>query len=123
MERVDYTHKDCCLNCQAFCWWDDMWVCTMQMKIHQYGIGNVDRGYVSNPWMTHDIDITMKTPKTCEDYMHEVSNEWQSKENTSSYIIEEYKKMKELEKLEIDLENHVKDKWGVYEMIKKVRGW
>jgi hypothetical protein len=95
----------------------------MQMKIHQYGIGNVDRGYVSNPWMTHDIDITMKTPKTCEDYMHEVSNEWQTKENTSSYIIEEYKKMKELEKLEIDLENHVKDKWGVYEMIKKVRGW
>ena len=92
----DFTNKDCCLNCQGFCFWDGDYCCSLQMKIHQYGLGN---GF---HYMTRDIDNTMKGPDTdrpCEDYVRCLY---------SDDIIEEYKKFKEWDRLCDQLEKHVK---------------
>ena len=37
-EFKDYTNKDCCINCEGFCFWDSDYCCFPQMKIHQYNI-------------------------------------------------------------------------------------
>ena len=109
----DFTKKDCCINCEAFCWWDGDYCCTMKMKIHQYGYGNENGGYFANPYMNRDIDNTMQLGKNCEDY-----RKW----GTYMYVpncpnehLEEYKRFKEWDKLCYQLEQHVSDPSDVYE--------
>ena len=92
----DFTNKDCCLNCYNFEWWDGDYCCVPHLKIHQYGFD-----IHHYPYMNEDIDNTMQTPETCEDYLT-LNNDW------SDWIIEEYKKYKELQKLCKNLENFVK---------------
>ena len=42
--------------------WDGDYVCTMQMKIHQYG-------YPNGIWFDEDFEKTLKTKDECDDYM------------------------------------------------------
>ena len=92
---IDYTNKDCCLNCCNFSFWDGDYCCVSHMQIHQYGF---DIHYY--PYMNEDIDNTMETPETCKDY---------SKFNNdiSEMMYDEYKKYKELQKLCVQLESFV----------------
>lgn len=96
----DFTNKKCCLNCEGFCWWDGDYCCTKKMKIHQFGYGNSNGGYFGTTYMNKDIDNTMETPETCEDYVYSSKNDY--------FIKEEYKKFKEWDKLCKQLEYHVK---------------
>ena len=93
MKIKNYTNKDCCLNCCNFSFWDGDYCCVSHMQIHQYGFD-----IHHYPYMNEDIDNTMETPETCEDYS-KCENDW---------IIEEYKKYKELQKLCKKLESFVK---------------
>ena len=101
----DYTNKDCCLNCEGFCWWDGDYCCTKHMEIHQYGYGNKNGGYTSYPFMNEDIDNTMETTETCEDYDKITYNP-----KLNQYI-DQYKKFKEFDKLCKQLYNHVHNKY------------
>lgn len=92
----DFTNKECCITCNGFCWWDGDYCCIKKMKIHQYGI-LYPYGY---PWMNEDIDNTMKTLETCEEYEYDPYN---------YEYIEEYKNFKKWDKLCKQLENHVKE--------------
>lgn len=82
----DFSNKDCCLNCQGFVFWDGDYCCFPNFKIHQYG-------YSNGIWMNEDIDNTMKTPETCEDYEKitypSILNEY----------LAEYKKFKEYQEM------------------------
>ena len=100
----DFTNKKCCLNCDGFCWWNGDYCCTKEMFIHQYG-------YKNGPWFNEDIDNTMETPDTCEDY--EYTHHETYPESNNPYI-KEYKKFKEWDKLCRQLENHVLDASGIY---------
>lgn len=108
----DFTHKKCCLNCDGFCWWDGDYCCTKEMKIHQYGM-LYPYGYW---WMNKDIDNTMQTPETCEDYEYAHHEKYPEYDNP---YIKEYKKFKEWDKLCWQLEQHVSDKSGIYEKLIK----
>lgn len=68
----DFINIDCCLNCKAFAFWDGDYVCTMQMKIHQYGMKN--HSYISQTWMNKDIENTMQTSIECKDYQKDSDN-------------------------------------------------
>ena len=101
----DFTNKKCCLTCDGFCWWDGDYCCTKHMKIHQYGYGNENGGFTAYPYMNEDIDNTMQTPETCEDYDYTHHAGYPESENE---YIKEYKKYKELQKLCKKLESFVK---------------
>ena len=102
---IDYTNKECCLTCDGFCWWDGDYCCTKHMEIHQYGYGNENGGFTAYPYMNEDIDNTMQTPETCEDYDYTHHAGYPESENE---YIKEYKKYKELQKLCKKLESFVK---------------
>lgn len=104
----DYTNTKCCLNCNAFCWWDGDYCCTIKMKIHQYGY-YPKNGYTA--WFNEDIDNTMETPDTCPKYIYDIYNK--------QCYIEEYKKFKEWERLCQQLHDHVTDKSGIYKRLSK----
>ena len=108
MIGVDYSNKKCCLNCDGFCWWDGDYCCTKEMKIHQYGNGSIH--------MTEDIEKTMETPDTCEDYEYTHHEKYPESDNP---YIKEYKKFKEWDKLCRQLENHVLDASRYYEKYTK----
>lgn len=36
----DFTHIDCCINCENFCFWDGDYCCLPNFMIHQYNITN-----------------------------------------------------------------------------------
>lgn len=103
-EFKDFSDKKCCLNCDGFCWWDGDYCCTMEMKIHQYC-------WPHQIWFDRDIDKTMETPETCEDYHYKHHEKYPESENE---YIQEYKKFKEWDKLCYQLEQHVSDSSGVY---------
>lgn len=96
--------KKCCLNCAGFCWWDGDYCCTKEMSIHQYG-------YPNGFWMNEDIDNTMETPETCEEYEYRHHDTYPESENI---YIKEYKKFKEWKNLCKQLENHINDNSGIY---------
>ena len=100
-EFKDFSDKKCCLNCDGFCWWDGDYCCTMEMKIHQYC-------YPHQIWFNRDIDKTMETPETCEDYHYKNHEKYPESENE---YMQEYKKFKEWDKLCYQLEQHVTNKW------------
>lgn len=108
MKIKDYSHKSSCLTCNGFCWWDGDYCCTMKMKIHQYG-------YPNGIWFNRDIDKTMETPETCEDYSYRHHERYPESENE---YIEEYKKFKIWDRLYKQLEDHVSDTSGFYEIYK-----
>jgi hypothetical protein len=60
--------------------WDGDYVCTMQMKIHQYG----------GPWLNEDFELTLKTADACKDWMLDEHSEW-LQEEYKNWL--EYKKM------------------------------
>ena len=115
-EFKDFTNKDCCINCENFCFWDGDYCCFPNFKIHQYNItyypefdSKPNKGYFSDNRMFGDIDNTMVLGKDCEDY-----HKW----GTYMYVpdcpndhLEEYKKFKEWDKLCHQLEQHVTNKW------------
>ncbi len=70
----DYRNKKCCLNCKHFVLWDSDYCCISNMKIHQYGYGRQNGGYFGYTYMNEDIDNTMQTPETCDDYKHTSKN-------------------------------------------------
>lgn len=90
MTNKDYRNKKCCLNCKNFVWWDGDYCCVSDMKIHQYGFGNQNGGYLGTTYMNEDIDNTMQTPETCDDYEHTFKN---------IYINLEYSKFKEYQEM------------------------
>ena len=110
-EFKDFSNKKCCLTCDGFCWWDGDYCCTMEMKIHQYG-------WPHQIWFNGDIDKTMETPETCEDYSYRHHEKYPESENE---YIEEYKKFKIWDKLCWQLEQHVSDPSGIYEKITKLK--
>jgi len=101
IEFKDFSDKKCCLNCDGFCWWDGDYCCTMEMKIHQYC-------WPHQIWFNRDIDKTMETPETCEDYHYKHHEKYPESENE---YMQEYKKFKEWDKLCYQLEQHVTNKW------------
>ena len=108
----DFSHKKCCLNCNGFCWWDGDYCCAKEMKTHQDGI-LYPYGY---QWMNSDIDKTMKTPETREDYKYAHHEKYHESDNQ---YIKEYKKFKEWDKLCKQLEDHVSDPSGIYKKFMK----
>ena len=120
----DFTYKDCCINCENFCFWDGDYCCFPNFKIHQYNITyypeydtKPNKGYFSDNRMFGDIDNTMVLGKDCEDY-----HKW----GTYMYVpdcpndhLEEYKRFKEWDKLCHQLEQHVSDPSGIYKNIIK----
>lgn len=94
--------RKCCLNCQGFAFWDGDYCCVPNMSIHQFGNGDI--------YMNEDIDNTMQTDETCEEY--EYSNKHPEYE-------EEYKKFKEWQKLCKQLEDHISDNSGFYNKLTK----
>lgn len=117
---IDFTNKDCCLNCECFCFWDGDYCCFPHMQIHQYGADqyhefnhNPNKGFFADTRMFGDIDKTMVLGKDCEDY-----KKWGTYMYTdlmSNDFISEYKKFKAWERLCKQLEDHVSDPSGVYE--------
>lgn len=101
MKFKDYTNKDCCLNCDGFCFWDGDYCCTKLMEIHQYGIRSND-SFIAQPWMNQDIDNTMLLKEECKDYNKVVYNQ-----NTDNEYIKEYKKWKEWDRLCKQYENNL----------------
>ena len=85
----------CCLNCQAMSFWDGDYVCTMQMKIHQYGyrfptVPGAEYGAQQGMWMNEDFERTLKTSEECSDWMFDEHSEW---------LQEEYKKWLKYKKM------------------------
>ena len=103
---IDYSRKKCCLTCDGFCWWDGDYCCTKEIKIHQFGYGNENGGHTAYPFMNRDIDKTMETPETCEDYEYCHHEKYPESEND---YIRQYKKFKEWDRLCWQLEEHVND--------------
>ena len=71
----DFTHIDCCINCENFCFCDGDYCCLPNFMIHQYNVTNYpeldnkpNKGFFSDSRMFRDIDRTMKLGKDCEDY-------------------------------------------------------
>ena len=94
----DFTKKDCCINCESFCWWDGDYCCFPNMKIHQYNITNYpefdskpNKGYFSDNRMFGDIDNTMVLGKNCEDYHKWGTYMYVS--NCPNEHLEEYKRL------------------------------
>ncbi len=119
MKLKDFSNKKCCLNCDGFCWWDGDYCCTKEMKIHQYGIQyypefdhNPNKGYFADTRMFGDIDNTMQTPETCEDYDYRHHETYPESDNI---YIKEYKKFKEWDRLCKQLKDHVSDPSGIYD--------
>lgn len=95
----NYLKCHCCLDCQAFCWWDGDYCCTMQMKIHDHS---------KDGRMSMNIQRTMKTPETCNDYMYD-----DSVYSVGCFERDEYARFYELQN-QIDLLNSfVDDKWNI----------
>ena len=119
---IDFTNKDCCLNCECFCFWDGDYCCFPHMQIHQYGAyqyrefnHNPNKGFSADTRMFGDIDKTMVLGKDCEDY-----KKWGTYMYTDlmpNDFIPEYKKFKAWERLCKQLEDHVSDPSGVYEKL------
>lgn len=119
----DFTNKDCCINCENFCYWDGDYCCFPHFMIHQYNItyyseydNKPNKGYFSDNRMFNDIDNTMMGPDTdkqCQDYVKWGTN--MKVKNCPNDIFEEYKKFKTWDKLCYQLEQHVSDKSGIYE--------
>jgi hypothetical protein len=66
--------------------------------------------------MNKDIDKTMETPETCEDYKYTHHEKYPEFDNP---YIKEYKKFKKWDKLCNQLEQHVSDQSGYYEKLTK----
>lgn len=97
----DFCNKKCCLTCRHFAFWDGDYCCASEMNIHQF---NFNDGI----WMNKDIDNTMETPDTCEDYEDRYIPKIEGYQNM---YVEEYKKWKEWDKLCYQLNQHVNNKW------------
>ena len=59
----------CCVNCHGMTFWDGDYVCTMHMKIHQYGIPIAKGCKPTGIWFDEDFERTLKTADECDDYM------------------------------------------------------
>ena len=75
--------------------WDGDYVCTMRMKIHQYGyrfpvVPGAEYGAQQGMWMNEDFEKTLKPAEECEDWMFDEHSEW---------LQEEYKKWLEYKKM------------------------
>lgn len=120
----DFTHIDCCINCENFCFCDGDYCCLPNFMIHQYNVTNYpeldnkpNKGFFSDSRMFRDIDRTMKLGKDCEDY-HKWGTYMYVHDCPNTYL-EEYKKFKEWDRLCYQLEQHVLDPSGYYELITK----
>lgn len=102
----NFCDKKCCLTCSHFALWDGDYCCASEMTIHQLGING-------DIFFNVDIDNTMETPDTCEDYEDRYSKD------ISNMYMDEYKKWKKWDILCNQLKQHVSDKSGYYKIITK----
>lgn len=105
----DFSNVDCCLNCKNFRWWDGDYCCVADMKIHQFGFGNQNGGYFGTTYMNEDIDNTMQTPETCDDWKKYIHHQ---------YIQKEYLKFKDFQNKQKQYYDHIIDKWNVKQLKK-----
>ena len=96
-----FSNIPCCLNCDGFFFWDGDYCCFPNFKIHQYG-------WPHQIWFDRDIDKTMQTPETCEDYSYRHHERYPESQNEFK---REYRKFKEWDRLCYQLEQHVTNKW------------